>query len=438
MKTKKIFIAVILVLALITSVFVFLNNQPGTIKNDPVLTNDNGGGVVDNVKPSNGKKLSCYDAINTLLEKDGFTYLEGTKWGRGEKNFFIVDLEAKEFQMADPYRLEVLPETWYNTEYERYINMTYRHTTQSVDGFGYDGTNSYVIFTNNTESIMQPTSAFQDFPDWMDYYINQFENYGCSIVNEFNIGKIEEYKTKTSKTTEQGIVSVFDLKSTDGVFRTFNDVHVKGDVKDHPRYKELNSFEEFLALKSEDGFEQFFLISIINHDSSKIYEKGFGNVQANAIEEFVKDVAFQFTPERNDAKMVETLGIYFIDVDNPNGNFKNLYREPIKNSYYSSNPSETFNDLREFSIPFQGTVILANKDDTTGYAHIPVDIYSIVDSLKQYVKFINHINPSVVFSEDFIWNYTRPFAYEWQKQMGLTKLFDEKYGLVDHSIEYMN
>lgn len=438
MKTKKIFIAVILVLALITSVFVFLNNQPGTIKNDPVLTNDNGSGVVDNEKPDNGKKLSCYDAINTLLEKDGFTYLEGTKWGRGEKNFFIVDLESKEFQLGDFFLLETLPEYWYKENFDRYISVVYKHKTVSIDVRVYDGTKSYVASTNDKEGITQPESYYRDFPIWMDYYVNQFENYGCSIADEFNVSKLEEYKTKTSKTTERGVISVFDLKSTDGIIRNYNDVHQEGSVKDNPRYKELNSFEDFLALKSETGFEVFFLINIINHDTNKIYEHGTGNIQATVIEEFIKDVAYKFTPERNDAKMVETIGIYFIDVDNPNGNFKSLYQEPVKNAYYSSNPNETYTDLRELSIPFQGTIVHANKDDTTGYAYTPLSVHSVEHVFNEYIKSINLINPSVTFSEDFVWNYTRPFAYHWQKIMGLTKLFDAKYGQVNHSIEYMN
>lgn len=437
MKIKKILTTItLIVLALSAGALVYFNTKTDAVLNDdPVPTNTDNDEIKEPVKVNNGKKLSCYDFVDTLLTKDGFKHLEGAKWSRGEKDFFILDLEKQEIQMADPYRLETLPEIWYKTEYEKYINTTYRHAIQSVDAFGYDGTNSYVIFTNETESITQADSAFREFPLWVDYYVSQFENYGCSVQEDFNI---EALKTQKSTATAEDVVSVFDVKSTDGVIRYFNDVHVEGDVKDHPRYRELQSFDEFYDLKGESGFEQFFLISIINQNADKTYERGIGQVQASVIEEFVKDVAYQFTPERNDAKGVETLGIYFIDVDNPNGNFKSLYKKPILGSGYSSIIGESISYLREFGIPFQGTVVGAIKDQTTGYAYIPFSVHSLGTALDAYIQMINFINPKVSFSDDFIRNYTRPFAYEWQKQMGLTELFDEKYGFVDQSIKYVN
>ena len=94
--------------------------------------------------------------------------------------------------------------------------------------------------------------------------------------------------------------------------------------------------------------------------------------------------------------------------------------------------------FRSFGIPFQGTVVGAIKDQTTGYAYIPFSVHSLGTALDAYIQMINFINPKVSFSDDFIRNYTRPFAYEWQKQMGLTELFDEKYGFVDQSIKYVN
>ena len=217
-----------------------------------------------------------------------------------------------------------------------------------------------------------------------------------------------------------------------------SDVHVEGDVKDHPRYKELQSFEDFFALKGEDGFELFFSIIVVNSDKTKVFETDYDQMQSKAIEEFVKDVVYQFTPERNDAKYVETVGVYFIDVDNPNGNFKSIYQKPTKGDSYDFDLKDTWSDFRKFSIPFEGTIVEANKKEAEGYKYTPLGVAEVEHVLSESLKNVVFINPDVSFSEDFIWNYTRPFAYEWQKQMGLTELFNEKYGFIDHSIVYLN
>ena len=438
MKDKKTLAFILITLTLIVGVLVILKLQPWETKaQEP--TNDNEIEIIDNVKPSNGKKLSCYDAINTLLEKDGFKYIEGTRWGRGEKNFFNFDLSKLEFQVGDFGSINAMPDDWYNTFYSTYINYTYSygektliHQQSIINGNIYnlkeDDYTMYPEELNNTEIF------YYEIPIWMDYYASQFEKMGCS-----NIQDVEILKNTTSNYRVEDIVSVFDVKSTDGVVRTYNDVHVEGNVKDHPRYREIQSFDEFYELKDANGFESMYMLNIINSDTSKTFEKDTTSLQSNLlVGEFVKDVVYAFTPERNDAKMVETLGVYFLDIDNKNGNFKSIYRMPINGQYFELPENGADKDIRNFEIPFEATIVSFSKNQESGYEFTPFNVFDLDKVLDVYLTRIKIFNDSVVFSEDFVRNYTRPFAYDWQARMGLTKLFDEKYGLVDHSIQYMN
>ncbi len=432
MNIKKILtILTLIVLALSAGALVYFNTKTDVVLNgDPVLTNTTNNEIKEPVKVNNGKKLSCYDFINTLLEKDGFTHLEGTKWSRGENNFFIFDLEKEEFQIADAYHTDVLPSEWYKNEYEKYVSFIYRNETRVLDFMSFDGASVYVAFSMDNKELNDTENGFYDFPIWMDYYLTQFETYGCSYNPEF--------KTQLSTATVEDVISVFDVKSTDGVIRYFNDVHVEGDVKDHPRYIEVQSFEEFHKVKDEYGFEIMYMFNIISSNKGKVFETESDHLQASIIEEFVKDVVYPNIPERNDAKQVETLGIYFIDIDNPNGNFKSLYKAPTKGVPFYYEPELVGKDLRKLSTPYEGTVIGANKNTSTTYDYTPFSVSDIQNVLDDYIRRINAVNASVSFSDDFIRNYTRPFAYEWQKQMGLTELFNKKYGFIDHSIVYLN
>ena len=429
---KKIITILAIVFTLVVGVVIYAGFN-GDKNLDENKSNDE-----ETIHVENKKVLSCYEAINNLLEKDGFEYIDGTRWGRGEKNFFSFDVVEKKFHVGAYEFLNVMEDNWFDTEYNKFIGYTYSyddktliHQQSIINGNIYnlkeDDYTMYPEELNNTENF------YYEIPLWMEYYVDQFDKMGYS-----NVQNLDSLKSTTSNYRESNLVSVFDVKSNDGTIKYFGDVHQPGKVQDHPRYIELDSFEEFLALKSEESYEQFFSINIINQDKTKVFESDSDLLQASDIEEFVKDVVFQFTPARNDKKAVETVGVYFINVDNPNGEFKRLYKEPFGGSPYNSDITDDWSDIRELSIPYEGTIVEANKDDTEGYRYYQLSITELEHCLRESLKNVVFFNPNAKFTDDFIRNYTRPFAYDWQMRMGLTELFDEKYGLIDHVIQYVN
>lgn len=432
-KMKKIITILAIVSTLVVGVVIYTG-----INNDKLL-DENASNDNETIQVENNKVLSCYDAINSLLEKDGFKYVSGTRWGRGEKNFFSFDLASREFRVAEYSALETVPDDWYENEYEKYVAYNYSYETKTlihqqsiIHGNIYnqkeDDYTMYPDELNNTEIL------YYEIPGWMDYYISEFEKMGCSTTNDLDV-----LKNTASNYRGSNIISVFDVKSTDGVVRYYNDVHVEGNVKDHPRYREIQSFDEYLELKKAWGFESIYMLNIINTDTTKVFEKDSTPLQSNLLlGEFVKDVVYQFTPERNDERQVETIGVYFLDIDNPNGNFKSLYKAPTAGKYFEYPPDKFGKNLREFEMPFEATVVGFEKEDDVNYKFFPFSVFSVERVLEMYIADIKLFNEDVTFSEDFIRNYTRPYAYDWQKRMGLTKLFDEKYGLIDHDIQYVN
>lgn len=68
------------------------NNDSNSNPDDPGANQD------DPVK--NAPKLIYFDFIDKSLQEDGFTYLEGTIWGRGPKNQFIFDVGHFDFSKS--------------------------------------------------------------------------------------------------------------------------------------------------------------------------------------------------------------------------------------------------------------------------------------------------------------------------------------------------
>jgi len=133
-----------------------------------------------------------------------------------------------------------------------------------------------------------------------------------------------------------------------------------------------------------------------------------------------------------------TLGVYFINIDNPNRNFSSMYMAPTKGTFFSYPKADFSKDLRTLKMPFEATVFGANKVIESGYELELFSVGNIGNVLEEYIRQIKMVNPDVKFSSDFVHNYTRPFAADWQSRFGLTKLFDAKFGLFDHSIKYIN
>lgn len=442
MELKKIIIPTIVACTVLTSAGLFLNTLDFKSMDSAAVLNEP---IKNEVKEDEVKKekISAYDFVNNTLEADGFKYLGGTKWGRGISNTFIIDLGKQEFQIADYDRMNVIPENWYESEFDKYISLVYHYEENKaiimdfLDGGGSNVPES--VYTLDASELSDVDGGYYELPIWMSFYTNQFKKYGCDIT-DLTEAKLSSYKTVFSKATESDVLSVFDLKSDDGVLRYYADVHVDGDIKDSSRYIEIQSMEELLALKSKTGFQVTYKINIINSDKTKAFSSDWSSLDALVVEEFVKDVVFPNTLSEADAneKKMNTIGVYFVDIDNPNGNFKSLYKTPVKKVIFDNTYAGFGDDLRTFNMPFETAVFGFEKDPTTNYAFIPYDVYFLTRVLDNYIDYIKVVNPTVKFSDGFTRSYSRPFAYDWQAQMGLTALFDAKYGMVNHSITYIN
>lgn len=427
------------VLIILLSLFAFISLAIGFLF---VINLFNGDAISNNVEPNktgnevvnNEPKLTCFEFIDQQFQADGYTYLEEGKWGRGNNNSFIVDVLLKEFQMAQWYAMNMVPTDWYK-DYESNVYWIYNHQDKKIyNGFYlYSGGKK----TDEVAAILYDPSnvkgTLYDLPIWMDYYINQTNKYGCSI-EDLTVEKLTgEYKTLKSTATKSDVVSVFDRKSEDGVLRYFADVHIEGNIEDNPRYEELETKEEYYALDTAVNFEQYYLINVLYHNPENyLMFPDLGGIESSVLKEFVKDVVYPNSSWKGDNPKADSIGIYFIYVDNPNGEFEFMYQKPVDNngSGYSLEKFDTIHT------PFEGFVMLVNKmqgKDGRIYEEGPKNIYY---GLEAYLLRLKDFNPKFEYSEDFITNYSRPFNKEWQKMMGLTQFFDEKYGFVNHEIKY--
>lgn len=390
---------------------------------------------------SNEPTLSCFDLIDKQLVADGFTYLTDAKWGRGENNFFLIDIVAQEFQIGNRFSTKNLQEDWYSVSFESDVGDVYIHADKQVWNYyslmnGRDKVNTYepnsaaAYFFN----ALGNGEYYHELPIWMDYYIEQTDKYGCSLTGLTTENLLNEYKTKQSTASASNVVSVFDRKSDDGVLRYFADVHVEGAIEDNPRYKELSSYEEYFEIDNISDYETKYFINVLYHDPSKnLLEPDSNNIQSSILKEFTKDVVFTQTTWINDKPGVETFGVYFIYIDNPNGNFRYMYTQPYKgedNRVYS-----LFDSFLNIKSPYEGTILHVNKWGVNGPTY-PFTLSELSDSLRWYLYYIKDINPGLKYSEDFISNYSRPFNYSWQKRLGLKELFDTKYGFINRDIRY--
>ena len=379
--------------------------------------------------------LTCFDFIDRQLVADGFTYLQDAKWGRGVQNNFIIDVVEQEFQMTNYMIADTYDVDWYK-DYEEWVSRIYSYKEDKIfsGAFYLNGASrdEEVYLYNYVSGDVQ--DHYYELKGWMEYYHSQFNKAGCSI-EDITLEKLtEEYKTTKSNANPTDVVSVFDRKSDDGVLRYFADVHVKGNIEDNPRYKELNSKEEYLALHDAENQEQVYFVNVLYKDPTKIlpYED-LGSLQGSAVfREFTKDVVFTQTSWIEENPNQETIGAYFIYVDNPNGNFAHFYK-PFERS--GSKLLYSLTDFDSIKTPFDGFIMLVNKSDVARGKVYEINPQRKVGTLDFYLTIIKEFYPDFEYSEDFVTNYTRPFNHEWQKMMGLEAHFEEKYGLLEKGIK---
>lgn len=408
-----------------------------------ILTQTNGNPIIINPNPDNGNevenepKLTCYGFIDEMLKADGFEYLQDAKWGRGVNNSFIFDVEAQEFQMANELNANMIPSDWYVNDFNKYISQAYNYVDNKIwntpainAGYSKDAVGATVPFDPN-----DVTGYYYEFPHWMAYYNEQAAQYGCSLTDLTTEKLLGEYKATKSTAGMSDVVSVFDRKSTDGVLRYFADVHQEGKVEDNPRYVELNSVEEYMALDNAENFETQYYVNILYHNPENYtFFPDLSGVQSSVIKEFTKDVVFEQTTWIKDEPTNPTLGIYFIYIDNPNGNFKSLYVTPSTET--SGKINYSLSKFDTMKTPFEGSILLVNKTQVDEGVVWELTATRLMETLKWYLRLMHDNSPRFEYSEDFVTNYTRPFNPDWQNRMGLTALFDAKYGFTNKNIEY--
>ena len=389
-----------------------------------------GGEVVENA-------LSCFDLIDKQLAADGFTYLQDAMWGRGVNNSFIYDVVKQEFYRIDYLNPEMYPAEWYAVDFNKYVMLTYNYSDNKIWNSAYLA-NGGSKDSSVAQAHFDPEDVLDDnyeFPYWMAYYNDVATKYGCSLTDLTVDKLVGEYKTIKSTALETDIISVFDRKSEDGVIRYFADVHVEGDVEDNPRYKELQSKEEYYALDNAENFEQVYFVNVLYKDSTtKPLMADLMNVQSSIIKEFTKDVVFANTTWIEDEPKNDTLGVYFIYIDNPNGNFEYMSNVPKRTNGRVDYSLSKFESIRT---PFDGFVMLVNKSQVKLDQVYELEPQKKIGTLNFYLQIIKDTNPDFKYSEDFVTNYSRPFNKDWQKRMGLVELFDAKYGFINNDIEYV-
>lgn len=432
MNKRNLFYAMITML-LVIGIFVTssMGKTPsGPVTNDPNTNNNTDNGQVDNPNPNTGPKLTCFDFINQSLEQDGMKHLGGSIWGRGLKNLFIFDVSKLEFSITDDWNAAMTPEDWYVSDYYRYISVRYVYSKRELQSRPKTDEDSGFLAEDRP---VGDEGNFYELEHWMDYYVERFEKYGCSIQDLKEETLIGSFKTKKSKATQADVVSVFDRKSEDGVLRYFADVHKPGKIEDHPRHVEINTFEDYDILDSDvrevGKFEGMALFIATYKDYTKrTYQRDFDNVQGVALTEFIKDVAYEYTVSSREHPTTPTFGIYFIYIDNPNKQFEYLYK-PTAGSGFTQN-------LMTYRIPYETNLIQANVQDIQARVINPYDPGQIRNQIRLFISNLKYVNPQVKFAPDFATNYTRPFNLRWQAMMGLTELYSEKYNLTVDNIKY--
>lgn len=385
--------------------------------------------------------ITCFDFIDSQLSADGFTYLEDAKWGRGPYNNFIIDLEQLEFGMifdtdimnGNTWGFNV--SNWYN-EINKYHAFIYNYLDRKVWSAslllnGYTKNDDVATVNYDAADV---DGNFYEFEHWMEYYINQASKYGCSIEN-LTVDKLNgEYMTVRSSATKEDIVSVFDRMSTDGVTRYFADVHIEGNIEENPRYKELETKEDYLNLDNLENWETVYFVSVLYKDPTKntFYDDTVG-VQESVFKEFVKDVVFTQTTWIEDDRTNDTIGAYFIYIDNPSGDFQSFYK-PV--SWNGSRLLYSMSRFNSIATPFDGFTMLVNKSQVKSGQVYELQPQTKTGTLKFYLQIINEVNPDFKYSDDFVTNYSRPFNRKWQRDMGLLELFDAKFGLTNKDIKY--
>lgn len=432
MKKNKLFLGILIsvcVLCLAGLVLISINVFNG----DSISNNEPNETVNEEV--NNEPKLTCFDFIDKQMQADGYTYLKDAKWGRGENNFFIVDLMAQEFQLADLRNTIYVPADWYN-DYNRWAFWTYSYADKKVwsqhylfSGGSKENENAEVRYDANDVA-----GNFYDFQPWMEYYINQTNKFGCTIDNLTVEKMTGEYKTLKSTATITDVISYFDRTSEDGIVRYFNDVHVEGNIEDHPRYKEVQTKEEYYAIVGAFVQEQILYFNVLFKDpTKKTMFPDLSGVKSAVLKEFTKDVIFTQTSWIGDDPDKGTMGVYFIYVDNPNGEFEYMYMKPTHNGKTTLYYMDVFEKIKT---PYEGFAMMVNKyqaKDGPVYELASKDLRSTIEV---YLRKVQFFNPDFKYSKDFATNYTRPFNKDWQEMMGLTEFFDEKYGFINHDVQY--
>lgn len=443
-KLLSLFVGVLLVVSVLITALVATGNQ-GLIGLDTLFNNNPNQNNTDNDNPNNpgnntgnnpdkepskGPKLTCFDFIDQSLQADGYTYLQDAYWGRGNNNLFVFDLSRLWFSFYDYRGISVVPEDWYKSDYYTHALWRYSHDLKEVHYDPIDETTSAIPLLNLDETrLSDPSGNFYEFIPWMNYYVDKFAQAGCPIEDLSETTLVGQYKTKLSKMTAEDVESVFDRKSTDGVIRYFADVHKPGNVEDHPRYREVNTIEEYNSMHMNHDWEQmYYFIATYKDFSNRTYDKPYGEVQAAALKHFVKDVLFEYTVWNKEVKNTPTLGAYFIIIDNPNSEFKHLFKNS-KGENFTRN-------IMTYSMPFEADLIHANVDDIESKFITPYSPGNIWRQVKLFAENILLVNEDITFAEDFATYYTRPFNPDWQLRLGLKEFFDEKYNYTVDNIKY--
>ena len=379
--------------------------------------------------------LTCFELIDSQFVADGFAYLQDAKWGRGVQNNFIIDVVEQEFQMTNHLIAHTNDADWYK-DYEKWVDRIYSYEEDKIfsGAFYRNGASrdEEVYLYNYVSGDVQ--DHYYELKGWMEHYHSQFSNAGCSIEG-ITLDKLtKDYKEIKSNATQKDIISVFDRKSIDGVLRYFADVHVEGDIEMNPRYKELESKDEYLALDSAVNFESVYFINVLYKDPTKqLFYEDLGTLQGSAVfRKFTKDVVFSQTSWIEENPTQETIGAYFIYIDNPNGNFAHFYK-PLERS--GSKLLYSLSDFNSIKTPFDGFIMLVNKSDVAKGKVYELNPKRKTSALDFYLELIKEYNRDFKYSEDFVIHYTRPFNLTWQKMMGLEAHFDAKYGLVEKGIK---
>lgn len=406
------------------------------LNNNDNDNNDDNEPIDNPSNPNAGPKLTCFDFVDQSLEQDGMKHLGGSIWGRGFKNQFIFDVSKLNFSIIDEWNTAVTPEDWYTVDYYRYVSARYVHSKEEVHlSPTSEASPEHATFIIKGDYPAGQEGNFYEMNQWMNYYVERFEKYGCSIEDLKEETLLGSFKTKMSKATQADVVSVFDRKSDDGVLRYFADVHKPGKIEDHPRHVEINTFEDYDILDSDvrevGKFEGMALFIATYKDYTKrTYQRDFDNVQGVALTEFIKDVAYEYTVSSREHPRTPTLGIYFIYIDNPNKQFEYLYK-PTAGSGFTQN-------LMTYRIPYETNLIQANVRDIQARVINPYDPGQIRNQIRHFIHNLKYVSPQVKFAPDFATNYTRPFNLRWQAMMGLTELYAEKYNLTVDNIKYHN